>query len=433
VLSLRLRLALAGAAVIGGVGVAYATRPRPVVTPVEPFRLGRTTSADDMAETVAVARRRLAANPADAEAAITLADVLMRQGRVERHGAHGAEAEAALRPVLREEPDNYPVIRMLGVALLSQHKFRDAAATAARAIELNKSEAANYGVLGDAQLELGEYDQAFDAFDRMAAIRPDATSYARIAYAHELQGRLDEALVNMQRAATATGAQDPEALAWHYAQMGHLYLEQGDVAAAAREFARAGFAFPDHPYARLGLARVATARQDYRGALAMYQALLVTGPTAEMAAAAGDLMAVTGDAAGAAAMYAKAETLERESWTVEQPHPAGLARMLAGRNLKTTEAVALAEQGAAARADIFTLDALAVAYWRAGRLDEAAQASGRALRTGSRDRRLLYHAAAIAEARGARADAKRLLSRMPRGRNGDALLAREIEALAAKL
>lgn len=414
-LTTRVRFALAGAAVLGGAVFAYATRPTPAVVPVEPFRLGRTTSAADMADTVATARRRLAVNPADAEAAVTLADVLMRQGRVERHGAHGAEAEAALRTVLREEPDNYTALKMLGVTLLSQHKFRDAVAAATRAIELRKSEAWNYGVLGDAYLELGDYDQAFAAFDTMASIRPDAASYARIAYAHELQGRLDEAMRHMKRAAEATGAQDPEAIAWHYAQLGHLYLEQGDVSAAQREFARAGHAFADHPYARLGLARVATARQDYAGALAIYRDLLITGPTSDMAAAAGDLMALTGDAAGAAAMYAKAETLERQSWKDEDPHPAALARLFAERGMRTEEAVTLAEQGAATRSDIFTMDALALAYFKAGRLDEAAAASARALRTGSRDPRLLYHAAEIEQARGEADRARLLLSRLPGG------------------
>jgi Flp pilus assembly protein TadD len=85
--------------------------------------------------------------------------------------------------------------------------------------------------------------------------------------------------------------------------------------------------------------------------------------------------------------------------------------MLADRGLKADEAVALAERAAAVRTDIFTLDALAVAYLRAGRLDEAADASRRSLRTGSGDRRLLYHAAAIAYARGDRMDARRWLDR----------------------
>lgn len=433
-LSSRTRLAVLSGVILGGAGLAYAIRPQAAATPVERFELGRTTSFEGMAQTVATARRRLAADPTDVEAAVSLADVLMRQGRVERHGAHGAEAEAVLRSVLREEPDNYTAVKMLGLTLLAQHRFRDAVTAATKAIGLRPTDAWNYGVLGDAQLELGEYDQAFAAFDRMASIRPDASVYARIAYAHELQGRLGDALRHMRRAAEATGAHDPESLAWHYAQLGHLYLEMGAVESARREFAHADYAFPGHPYARLGLARVAAARQDYPAALQLYQELLVTGATPEIAASVGDMLALAGDAAGAAAMYARAETLERQAWTSEAPQPAALARMLAERGLKTAEAVALAEEAASTRSDIFTMDALALAYFRAGRLDEAASASARALRTGTRDRRLLYHAAAIAHARGRDDEAKRLMAQVLEGTPAlDATIVQGVQELAREL
>ncbi len=426
--SSRTRIAVLAAVVLVG-ALAAVLRPGPEAAPVERFDPGRTTSAAGMAQTVATARRRLAVNPGDAEAAVNLADVLIRQGRVERHGAHGAEAEVALRFVLREEPDHYPALKMLGVTLLAQHRFRDAAASAQQAVRRRPDDAWNYGVLGDAWLELGDYDQAFDALDTMARLRPDAAAYDRVAYAQELQGRLDEALRTMHRAAEATGAHDPESQAWHYAQLGHLYLEKGNLDAAHREFGRADFTFPGHPYARNGLARVAAARGDYAGALQLYRALLASGPTPELAAAAGDLLALTGDDAGSAAMYERAEKLERDGWKEAEPQPAALARMLAQRGLKTPEAVVLAEQAAASRADIFTMDALAIAYFRAGRLDEAARASHRALRTGSRDRRLLYHTAAIEHARGRDTEARRLLARIPGGHAAvDVALARRWDA-----
>jgi tetratricopeptide (TPR) repeat protein len=414
--------------------LAYAFWPRAEARAVERLDAGRTTSARDLRETVAIARRRLQANRADVEAAVSLADTLMRLARVESNGGHAVEAESVLRAALREEPGDYTALKMLGATYLAQHKFRDAVDAANRAIAVRDSDAWNYGVLGDAYLELGDYDRAFAAFDTMARLRPDAAAYARIAYALELQGDLDGALREMQRAADGTGAHDPESLAWHYAQLGHLYLEKGDVVSAQREYARAEFSFPGHPYARNGLARVAMARKDYAGALAISRAMLAEAPTPELAATVGDLIALNGDAAGAAAMYAKAEALEREGWQSEEPQPAALARMLAERGLKSSEAVALAEQAAADRADIHTMDALAVAYFRAGRLDDAAAAAARALRTGSGDRRLLYHAAAIASARGHRAEARQLIARVTASPAApDASIVKGVEALAASL
>ena len=110
-------------------------------------------------------------------------------------------------------------------------------------------------------------------------------------------------------------------------------------------------------------------------------------------------------------MYERAEVLERDGWKAEEPQPAALARLLAERGLKREEAVRLAMEAASGRADIATMDALAWAYFQAGRLEEARGASGRARRTGTADRRILYHAAAIEHALGNDQDARRLLSR----------------------
>ena len=46
--------------------------------------------------------------------------------------------------------------------------------------------------------------------ERMAALKPNAASYARSSYARELQGDVDGAIERMRMAAEATGAQDPE-------------------------------------------------------------------------------------------------------------------------------------------------------------------------------------------------------------------------------
>jgi tetratricopeptide (TPR) repeat protein len=248
-----------------------------------------------------------------------------------------------------------------------------------------------------ARSRLGRYEEGFAAFDTMVRLRPDAASYARVAYAHELQGRLDAALRHMRMALEATGALDPESLAWHHAQLGNILFQIGRVDEAAREFAQANHVFPNHPYARAGLARVAAARGDYRGALSRYRALMMEGATPELAATIGDLLAYTGDA-GAEGMYEEAEALERDGWRMEEPQPAALARMLAERGRKVEEAVTLAEQAALSQSDIFTMDTQAWAYFRAGRLEDARAALLQALRTGTRDRRIRCHAAAIARA-----------------------------------
>ena len=100
-------------------------------------------------------------------------------------------------------------------------------------------------------------------------------------------------------------------------------------------------------------------------------------------------------------MYARAEAIERDAWLTEARLTTNVARMLAERGVRTAEAVQLAEEAARNRKDIFTMDALAWAYYRAGRFTDAEVASRQARRTGTVNRRILAHAAAIDRSRAA--------------------------------
>jgi tetratricopeptide (TPR) repeat protein len=108
-------------------------------------------------------------------------------------------------------------------------------------------------------------------------------------------------------------------------------------------------------------------------------------------ALAGDQLAALGRAEEAEAQYRLAEA----AWQADVPEPARLAAFLAERGRRSDEAIRLAERAAAERSDIFTADALAWAYFQAGRIDEARTVMTRALRTGSRDRTIRRHAEAI--------------------------------------
>jgi tetratricopeptide (TPR) repeat protein len=79
-------------------------------------------------------------------------------------------------------------------------------------------------------------------------------------------------------------------LAWHYAQLGNLHVQMGDLDSSEREYRRGNYVFPGHPYARLGLARLAAARGDPATALGRYRELFDEAATPELAAAIGDLL-----------------------------------------------------------------------------------------------------------------------------------------------
>ena len=294
------------------------------------------TGRADLVATIDAMRARLRARPRDPEAAVGLAGALLRQARVVADAALAVEAEGALRDALDVEPAHYPARRMLGAVLLSQHRFYAAREVAEDAMGVNARDAWNHAVIGDASLEVGDYAQAFDAYDRMMTLRPSADAYARVAHAHEIQGELDRALATMTMAAEATSAHDPEGQAWARVQVGHLMFQLGRLDEAEREYRHAMHIFPEHPYARAGLARLAVARGEYHRALAAYESLMRDVPTPEWAAWIGDLHAALGDARAAEAAYEHAEQLEREGWANEEPQYAALARFLAQRNRRVS-------------------------------------------------------------------------------------------------
>ena len=134
------------------------------------------TTRDDLQRTVSTMEARLQKNSSDGDAAVQLAGALIRLQRVDSDANAVIKAEQHLRVLLSRLPNHYDAQRMLGNVLLSQHRFRDAIREAQRAREIEPRDAWNDGVLGDAHLELGEYDDAFAAFDRMSQLRPGPTA-----------------------------------------------------------------------------------------------------------------------------------------------------------------------------------------------------------------------------------------------------------------
>lgn len=357
---------------------------------------GAATGRDNLNQRIGELRAAVAKRPEDVGAAVMLADALIRETRITGNAGLTIEAEAALRRVLIDDPANYDASRQLATLFLSQHRFREAVAMAEKNREARPYDPFNYGVIGDGRLELGDYDAAFAAFDKMMSLRPGPASYARIAYARELQGDLEGALQSMKLAADATPPDDLEALAWHHAQVGDLYLQLGRTRDAEAEYVTASHAFPGHPFAVLGYARLLTVRGDLNGALTLLRELAKSAPTPDLAARTGDLLTALGRHDDAERQYALAEA----GWRVDAPEPRNLARFLADHDRKIAEAVAIAEKAARERQDIFTEDALAWSYFKAGRVTAARDAIVRALRTGTRDADIRAHAHAIETAAG---------------------------------
>jgi tetratricopeptide (TPR) repeat protein len=399
-----------------------------------PSAQGPGTSRAGLTRTVEEMSARLRAHSDDRVAVVNLSDALIRLQRVNNDGRAVIAAEQHLREFLAVNGPNYEVERTLTAVLLSQHRFGDAIALANKLQARDPRDAWNYGAMGDGYLELGDYDRAFASFDRMGQLQPGPSAYARVAYALELKGDLEGALTTMRQAADGTTPNDAESQAWHFSQVGSLLLQQGRPGDAKREFERAAATFPNHPLAMAGLAKIKIIDGDLSAARLICQSQLAAAPTPDMAAIVGDLSRALGESSVAEQYYKMAEQIERAGWGNGIAQPQALARFFAERGRNSTEAVQLAETAATTRRDIFTMDTLAWTYFKAGRMDDARRASDESLRTGTRDPRILYHAAEIRSASGDTNAALTTLERIPALDSvGDVLVSQGAKALRERL
>ncbi len=365
----------------------------------------RPTPADRQ---LSAARGMVEREPAAAKGYNLLAAAYMQKAREAEDFSINAKAMEALDRSLKVEPDNYDALKLRAKLLLTFHRFEEALEVARRVQSSNPRDHDNYGAMTDALVELGEYTSAVEAAQRMVDLRPDTASYARVSYLRWLHGDTNGAVEAMRLAAEATSPQDPERMAWCHVQLGEALLNSGKRADAEREFDRALFIFPEYGMALSAKARARVAASDLQGAAEIYRREQEREPSADAALALGDLYAKAGRRDEAAKQYELFESLERENAAAENDMH-HLVSYWTDNDKNLDEALALARKERERRKDIYTCDTLAWALYKKGLFVEAKAAMDEALRLGTRDARLHYHAGMIAHSLGDRAAAARHL------------------------
>lgn len=299
-------------------------------------------------------------------------------------------SEEALRRALALDPRNPVVITGLAALAASRHRFEDARRLAMRANALAPASAGALGVLGDSLVELGRYQDAFAAFDRMAMLRPNLASYSRVSYARELLGDTNGALAAMRQAVDAgEGTQEPRA--WTLVQLGNLYFDSGRPRPAARAYRQALSAFPDYVHAEAALGRVAAARGRYALAIRFYRRAVERLPLPQYAGALGDVLRLAGRDGEARRAYGTVDVIERllRANGVRTELETALFDLDHGRRLG--DALARAQIAYRTRKSIDGEDVLAWALYKNGRCADARDHSIRALRLGTRDALKSFH------------------------------------------
>jgi Flp pilus assembly protein TadD len=370
---------------------AAAPTAEPVATSAPSFP---TRTAGRIAELEA----RLRAAPDDGPAYRDLGAALLQRARETGDPSLYDRADLAFGRARTLLPDDPYVVVGIGTLQLARHQFAAALLTgqAATRIEPHLPEA--LGVQVDALVELGRYDEATATLQEMVDRKPGLASYARVSYVRELHGDLPGALETMVRAQDA-GTGMPENDAYVAVLVGHLDQLLGRPDEAARAYDHALDLVPDYPQALAGQGRAAVAAGDLATAIARFSRAADIIPLPEYVIALGEAQEAMGDVVAARRSYdlvrvearllrASGVVVDLELATFEADHGDPM------------NALALAQAAYRERPTVKAADALAWALFRTGRTAEAVKRSREALRLGTKDPAMLYHAGAILAAAG---------------------------------
>jgi len=326
--------------------------------------------------------------------------------------ARAARASLASVPEVR----NAGGLAALAQAEFAAHDFAAARDHAMQLTVLDPGKSYPYGMLGDALLELGEYEQSANAYRQMerrggGISESTETRQARLAQLRGDNAGAQRHFTNALVLALDLPPPPRETVAWCRWQLGETAFAIGDYETAERHYRDALVTFPDYYRALASMGRVRAARGDLAGGIEQYEQSVRRLPDPAFVAALGDLYQLAGREKDAAAQYALVEQIGRLSAVNGALYNRQLALFYADHDLKAEAAYASAAKEYEARRDIYGADALAWTAMKAGKLSEAQAAIKDALRLGTRDAKLFYHAGMIARAAGDEVAARDYLQR----------------------
>ena len=339
-------------------------------------------------------QEKLKGEPANAEWNSALGHAYLQKARETGDPAYYPKSEELFRRALASKPDYVEALVGQASLAMSRHEFARAREMAERSLKLNPDVVAAYGVLTDAQVELGEYDAAIKTLGTMVRMKPNLSSYSRISYLRELTGDVDGAIQAMHMAVDS-GSPDGENTAWCMVQLGNLYMISHRPTDADLQFRMALTRFPNYVHALAGLARVAVSRKDFDNAVVFYEKAIAAVPLPEFLIGLGEAYVALGKLPEARKQF----DLVRDIQSIYKANGVNMDLEMVlfavdhGGNQK--EAVETARQEWSRRKSIKVADAYAWALYRSGRVSEAREMMKQALRLGTRDPLLLQHARLI--------------------------------------
>jgi len=368
------------------------------------------TDLSPVAQSIAATRKAIGEKPAEYTGYNLLAAALVRRAQETSDISFYAQAEDAVKKSLEIAPNNFEIEKIQVSILLGEHEC-PAALEAAKT--LNKrlpDDVMVYGLLTDADVELGNYSDAENAAQWMLNLRPgNLPALTRAAQLRELFGDIDGAYELMELAYQSTSPAESGERASILTQMGHLRLASGSADAAEKLFQQALTALPGYPSALGNLAQVRITQKRYADAVVLLQQRYQGATHAEYLYDLAETLQLAGRAKEARKAFADFETRSLAESVRKDNSNRELVFYYADHAHQPARALEVAKQEYAWRHDVYSLDAYAWALHVNGQDAEARKQIEAALAVGIRDSEIFAHAGEIALKLGDRAAAQNYL------------------------
>ena len=385
---------------ISGFTLVIALLTRPVVLPAQPERV---TSDAEIEKASEGART----HPTDA-AWSRLGDAFMQKARETMDLSYYGRSEASYRKSLALNPNYANALVGIAWVLSGRHEFEQSIEWANKALKAEPDRPDAYGLLGDAATEMGDYDTAYEQYQKMLDLKPDIASYSRSAHLLFVTGGYRKATMLMSKAIGAGGAYS-ENKAWCIAQMALLDFAQGAYVPAEQILAAGLNDAPNNYHLLSAMGKVKAALKDLPAAIEYYERAQTIVPQHEVVVALGDLYAILGRKEDAARQYALVDVIRKLNRANGVIGDLQLATFLADHNQDLAEALQLAETEYKNRPTVYAADTLAWCYYKNGRIAEARKYSSKALSQNTPEAMFLYHRGMILAKAGDIGEARKVL------------------------
>lgn len=364
-------------------------------------RTGELAKAEEWQKTkekVAELNQKIIGQTNDVKSRLQVAVIYMSEARIT--GEHPYYYPAILKildGVLALDAKNFEAHVYKASVKLSQHHFGEAKEIAEKAKAINPDNAYIYGVLVDANVELGNYEEAVKMSDKMQALKPSLESYSRASYLREIYGDYPGAIEAMKMAVQA-GLPGSEPFCWSKKTLAQLYEKTGNWVGAEQQYEDILAIRPSYAFALEGLARVEKNKKNYPRALELLNQASAIMPEFSFQEEMADIYAMQGDTQKSKEKYGEVIAMLKDDEASGHSVALEMCRIYTKAGLYEPAYEQAMKEYKQRPLNIDVNHALGWVSFKKNEKEKAREYIKLALQTGSKDPELLQRAALIGKA-----------------------------------